>query len=63
MMQALGLPEESLSSHSAMTLSGQAMPRGPRCCATSARTTETAGFYNTVGFNDDTRAFARFGAP
>ena len=21
------------------------------------RTTETAGFYNTVGFNDDTRAF------
>ena len=22
-------------------------------------TTETAGFYNTVGFNDDTRAFAR----
>ena len=20
-------------------------------------TTETAGFYNTVGFNDDTRAF------
>ena len=21
------------------------------------QTTETAGFYNTVGFNDDTRAF------
>ena len=23
-------------------------------------TTETAGFYNTVGFNDDTRAFAQY---
>ena len=23
------------------------------------QTTETAGFYNTVGFNDDTRAFFR----
>ena len=23
----------------------------------SQQTTETAGFYNTVGFNDDTRAF------
>jgi glucuronate isomerase len=22
--------------------------------------TETAGFYNTVGFNDDTRAFLRY---
>jgi glucuronate isomerase len=29
----------------------------PKACAVSASTTETAGFYNTVGFNDDTRAF------
>ena len=30
----------------------------PRACGASASmTTETAGFYNTVGFNDDTRAF------
>ncbi len=30
----------------------------PKACAASAsKRTETAGFYNTVGFNDDTRAF------
>ena len=27
------------------------------CGASASMTTETAGFYNTVGFNDDTRAF------
>jgi len=30
-------------------------PEGMRCYR--QKTTETAGFYNTVGFNDDTRAF------
>ena len=34
------------------------VPRQPRRHAPLPRAaTETAGFYNTVGFNDDTRAF------